>query len=294
MGASAEPADGGLDRIELRGLRVLGTHGVLPEERERAQPFEVDVDVVADLRKAGASDDLSDTVDYGAICDAVVAVLAGPHAQLLEHLADRVAGTVLAVAGSRARAVTATVRKLRPPVPVELASSAVTVTRRRTARPAPPPAGEPGLRRAFLALGSNLGDRWAILRRAAEELPDVVASSSVYETVPVGGPGGQGPYLNAVVELHTSRSARQLLEEAQAAERRAGRVRNERWGPRTLDVDVLWVDGEAHEEADLEVPHPRMWERAFVLVPLADVAPDLVEDRPVDVLGAGVRWAGNL
>jgi 2-amino-4-hydroxy-6-hydroxymethyldihydropteridine diphosphokinase len=149
-------------------------------------------------------------------------------------------------------------------------------------------------RRAFLALGSNLGDRWANLRQAAEQLPDVVARSAVYETDPVGGPGGQGPYLNSVVELRTSRSARQLLEAGQAAEHAAQRVRNERWGPRTLDVDVLWVEGETHQEADLVVPHPRMWERDFVLIPLGELAPDLVEGRITKAPGTGVRRAGSL
>lgn len=130
-------------------------------------------------------------------------------------------------------------------------------------------------RRALLALGSNLGDRRAHLEAAVRALPDVVAVSGVYETPPVGGPE-QGPYLNCVVELRTTLSARQLLEVARARERAAGRVRRERWGPRTLDVDVLWIDGETVDEPDLEVPHPRMFERDFVLVPLADVAADLL------------------
>jgi 7,8-dihydroneopterin aldolase/epimerase/oxygenase len=119
------------DRIELRGLRVVGTHGVLPEEHQRAQPFEVDLDVQADLSEAGFSDALGDTIDYGALCEAVAAVIAGPHAQLLEHLAERIARSVLAAAGPRAEGVTVTVRKLRPPVPVELVSSGVTITRLR-------------------------------------------------------------------------------------------------------------------------------------------------------------------
>tara|TARA_B100000929_G_C15421241_1_gene391420 strand:+ start:44 stop:562 length:519 start_codon:yes stop_codon:yes gene_type:complete len=133
--------------------------------------------------------------------------------------------------------------------------------------------------RALLALGSNLGDRWGFLRDAVASLPDVVAVSNVYETPPVGGPS-QGPYLNCVVRLETLLGARALLDEARRRENEAGRERIERWGPRTLDVDVLWVDGEEVDEPDLEVPHPRMFERAFVLVPLFDVAPDLVPDGP--------------
>lgn len=121
----------GADRIELRGLRALGTHGVLDEERTRAQPFEVDLVIEADLSAAGKSDALADTVDYGAVAEAVAAEIGGPRAQLLERLAERIAAAVLAAAGPRATAATVTVRKLRPPVPVELDWAAVTMTRRR-------------------------------------------------------------------------------------------------------------------------------------------------------------------
>jgi 2-amino-4-hydroxy-6-hydroxymethyldihydropteridine diphosphokinase len=143
--------------------------------------------------------------------------------------------------------------------------------------------------RAYLGLGANLGDRWAALRQAVASLPDVVAVSPVYETAPVGGPVGQPPYLNAVVALDTALTPRQLLEVAHRLEQEAGRVRAERWGPRTLDVDVLLVGDLVVDEPDLQVPHPRLWERPFVLVPLADVAPDLVPDPPVaeDVVRAG-------
>ncbi|MDE0214985.1 MAG: 2-amino-4-hydroxy-6-hydroxymethyldihydropteridine diphosphokinase [bacterium] len=129
--------------------------------------------------------------------------------------------------------------------------------------------------RAFLGLGSNLGDRMGYLKGAVAAIDDCVAVSGVYETDPVGGPE-QGPYLNVVAELDTSRSARSLLGLCGALEASAGRVREVRWGPRTLDVDVLWVDGETVDEPDLAVPHPRMRERAFVMVPLGELAPDLV------------------
>jgi 2-amino-4-hydroxy-6-hydroxymethyldihydropteridine diphosphokinase len=148
--------------------------------------------------------------------------------------------------------------------------------------------------RAFLALGSNLGDRRQYLQDAVRRLPDVVAVSHVYETDPMGGPPGQGAYLNCVVELRTSRSPRELLGAAQAAEAAAERVRVERWGPRTLDVDVLLVGDEKVDEPDLVVPHPRMWERGFVLVPLADLAPELVVGHLTSDIGRGVRPAGNL
>jgi 2-amino-4-hydroxy-6-hydroxymethyldihydropteridine diphosphokinase len=136
--------------------------------------------------------------------------------------------------------------------------------------------------RAFLALGSNLGEREHHLRQAVTAMPDVVAVSPVYETGPVGGPE-QGRYLNAVVELDTTASPRELLAVCRRLEETAARVRVERWGPRTLDVDVLLVGDLVVDEPDLEVPHPRMWQRRFVLAPLADLAPELV---PEDALAA--------
>jgi 2-amino-4-hydroxy-6-hydroxymethyldihydropteridine diphosphokinase len=151
--------------------------------------------------------------------------------------------------------------------------------------------------RAFLALGSNLGDRRAHLQEAIRLLPDVVAVSPVYETDPVGGPADQGPYLNCVVELRTQLDARQLLDVAHRVEAGAGRVRTERWGPRTLDVDVLLVGDEIVDAPDLTVPHPRMWERAFVTVPLGDLAPDLVARHAglaARRVAEGVRPAGTL
>jgi len=148
--------------------------------------------------------------------------------------------------------------------------------------------------RAFLGLGSNLGDRRRYLRDAIAGLPDVVAVSPLYETEPVGGPPGQDAYLNVVVELDTDLSARRLLEVAQRLEDAAGRVRAERFGPRTLDVDVLWVGDVSVDEPDLVVPHPRMWERRFVMAPLADLAPDLAPDGWEGSVQGSVRRMGNL
>ena len=138
--------------------------------------------------------------------------------------------------------------------------------------------------RAHLALGSNLGDRLANLQGAVDGLAatdgiTLVALSAVYETDPVGGPV-QDDYLNAVVEVTTTLEPHDLLAVCGRLEQAAHRVRIERWGPRTLDVDVLLIDDLTIDTPDLEVPHPRMWERTFVLAPLRDVAPDLV-DRPV-------------
>ena len=116
------------DRIRLAGLRLLGAHGALPEEQDRAQPFEVDVDLVTDLAEAGRTDSLADTVDYGAVVGAVERIVVGESHRLLERVATRIADDVLEV-DPRITAVTVTVRKLRPPVPADLAWAGVTITR---------------------------------------------------------------------------------------------------------------------------------------------------------------------
>jgi 2-amino-4-hydroxy-6-hydroxymethyldihydropteridine diphosphokinase len=158
------------------------------------------------------------------------------------------------------------------------------------------PPGAP-VRRAFIGLGSNLGDRPAALRQGVATLAqggDVVAVSPLYETEPVGGPEDQGAFLNVVVELATADSPQELLARCQALEEAAHRVRTVRFGPRTLDADVLLVGDLVVNEPDLIVPHPRMWERRFVLQPLFDLAPELV---PADRLGGSggeVVYVGKL
>lgn len=130
---------------------------------------------------------------------------------------------------------------------------------------------------------------------AVNGIEGLVACSPVYETDPVGGPDSQGAYLNMVVELQTSATAHELLRLCRQLEGFAGRVRRERWGPRTLDVDVLWIDHEKVDEPDLHVPHLRMFERPFVLAPLSHLAPDIVSDNWADDFDhAGVRVIGEL
>ena len=140
--------------------------------------------------------------------------------------------------------------------------------------------------RAYLGIGSNLGERLGYLQLAVDELASadgviVVGVSPVYETAPVGGPE-QPDYLNAVVALDTTLTAHELLRVAQAVETEAERVRTVRWGPRTLDVDVLLVGDERIDTPDLVVPHPRMAERAFVVVPLAALDPSWRSRIPAD------------
>jgi 2-amino-4-hydroxy-6-hydroxymethyldihydropteridine diphosphokinase len=149
-----------------------------------------------------------------------------------------------------------------------------------------------------LSLGSNLGDSAAILQGAVSDLCgaeglDLDAVSPVYETDPVGGPD-QDAYLNAVVVGRTSLDGLDLLAATQAVEQAWNRVRDVRWGPRTLDVDILTLGDEVVDTPTLTLPHPRAHERAFVLVPWYDVAPDAVipGHGSVAALRGGIHSAG--
>lgn len=255
------------DRIEIRGLVVTTIVGVLPHERAIPQPIQIDLDLHADLRDAGRSDELGDTANYGDVAERVADVVREAKDLLLERLADRVAEQVLAI--DRVDAVDVTITKLRPPIPESLSSTAVRIHRRRTTdnewnR-------EPHV--AIVALGSSLGDRESYLRLAIESLPNVQAVSQVFETDPVGPPG-QPMYLNMVAKVHTLLDPYSFLRLCRRVEGQALRQRTVHWGPRTLDIDVLFYDDVTINDPNLVIPHPRINERRFVLAPLAEVAPE--------------------
>jgi dihydroneopterin aldolase/2-amino-4-hydroxy-6-hydroxymethyldihydropteridine diphosphokinase len=288
------PPDPGLDTVTVRGIEAHGRHGVLAHERRDGQPFRCDVTLHLDTRRAGARDDLAETVDYGAVAEAVHAVLAGPPRDLVETVAADVAVAVLA--DPRVAAADVTVHKPQAPIPVPFGDVCVTV--RRTRSDALLSAGPPEEVPAVVALGSNLGDRAGMLLGAVHGLArtpgvTVAAVSPVVETDPVGGPGGQPAYLNAVLLLRTRLSPLALLHACQDVETAHGRRRDVRWGPRTLDVDlVTWADV-VTSAATLALPHPRADERGFVLVPwhLADpeaVLPSLAGPRRVADLVTGM------
>ncbi len=150
----------------------------------------------------------------------------------------------------------------------------------------------------YLGLGSNLGDRRRLIASAVDALRGLPATSllrlsSIHETEPVGGPP-QEPYLNAVAELETEIEPRQLLRHLKAIERSLGRVPSERWGPRAIDLDILLYGQQQIREDDLIVPHPRLWDRPFVLQPLAEVAPALAAAGPTrwrEVIGQAASSA---
>lgn len=270
------------DRITLTGLRAFGRHGVLPQERTNGQEFIADVALWLDTRAAAAADDLSLTVDYAGLADRVASIIGGEPVALIETLAQRLAEACLG--DGRVSQVEVTVHKPHAPVGVPLTDVSVTIRRSR--------------RRVVLALGSNLGDRLANLQLGADVLAadpgfEAVAVSRVFETRPVGGPDQPG-YLNAVLLADSALPARVILDRCHAAEHKAGRVRTVRWGPRTLDVDIIACGDEVSADPVLTLPHPRAHERAFVLLPWLDVDPDAVlpGNGSVAALLAGLGSAG--
>ena len=256
------------DRLEINGLTVTAIVGALPHEREMAQPLRFDLALLVDLRDAGRSDELGQTVHYGEVAERVAAAVRESKDVLLERLADRVAQIV--VGFDRVEAVDLTVTKLRPPIAETVDTTAVTI--RRTA--ADFDVQPRSTHRAIVALGSNLGDRQGYLRSAVEELGGIVAQSQVFETDPIGGPHDQGAYLNMVIAVDTPLDPFAFMRRCQRIEAAALRQRVERWGPRTLDVDILFFDDVTITSPALTIPHPRLAERRFVLEPLAEIAPE--------------------
>ena len=292
------------DRISLRGVRATGYHGVFEHERRDGQEFVVDVDLTLDLARAGTTDDLADTYDYGALATAVVARIEGEPYDLIERLASVVADDVLR--DLRVDDVRVTVHKPQAPVPVPFEDVAVTVTRGRPPVP------------VVVAVGANLPRDDVVPRETVAEVTEGIGLfgpladarvSALFETDPVGGPPDQPVYVNAVVVGTTRLSPRELLATLHETEASFDRTREVRWGARTLDLDLVQYGDPAtgadvrSADPSLTLPHPRAHERSFVLVPWADVDPGAVLRVGDDVVSvealaeqvgtAGVRRIGE-
>lgn len=260
------------DLILLSGVRATGFHGVLPEERATGQEFVVDLELSLDLAVAAATDRVAATVHYGELAEAVVAAVEADPVDLIETLAQRIADVALGY--DLVDCVVVTVHKPSAPIPVPFGDVAVRIERVRA------PLDEP----VVIALGTNLGDRDATVDGAVGALGRLAglridAVSRVHETVAVtqAGPDPKRPrYGNAVAIGRTSLEPEELLGALLRIERAFGRVRTERWGNRTLDLDLIVHGNRVHEEPGLLLPHPRAHERAFVLAPWLEVEPDAV------------------
>ncbi|SEJ39480.1 2-amino-4-hydroxy-6-hydroxymethyldihydropteridine diphosphokinase [Demequina mangrovi] len=292
-----------LDQIIVQGIRVTGFHGVYAREKESGQLFLADVVAHVSTRTAADRDELGRTVNYSDIADRAAEVLGGDPADLLETVAEHIARAILEMPG--VQAVDVIVHKPQAPLHVEFRDVMVKIRRdlrsgtlwadKRIGSSAggfadplapAPRSTDPGDAQplqpvtAYLGLGGNIGDVEASFREALWELHripgiEVTGASSLFRTRPVGGTE-QADFLNAVVQLETALAPRALLAACQGIEVLHGRERLIPNGPRTLDVDLLAFGDLELESEDLEVPHPRAAERAFVLQPWATLAPDFV------------------
>ncbi|MBT1163284.1 2-amino-4-hydroxy-6-hydroxymethyldihydropteridine diphosphokinase [Bifidobacterium felsineum] len=284
-----------MDIIRLTGVSANGTHGVLDFEHQRAQPFIVDATLYLDLFAAGRSDALGDTVDYGRVAKDIVAVIEGEHVDLIEKLAQRIAERILAI--KPIAKVDVTVHKPHAPITVPFTDVAVSITRVRDAQGAVVPehktqsdiqvavqsaaarsTEQPAVHHAVVALGGNIGDVESTLRASVREMDglsgtQVVGISPLYRTAAWGMADDTPDFLNAVVELETTLDSHELLAALQGIERAHGRNRENHWDSRPLDLDIIDFDGITSADPDLSLPHPRAWQRAFVLAPWVALNP---------------------
>ncbi len=266
----------GADHIRIENLEIRAFHGVLPEEKVLGQKFLLTIDMETNLHPAGISDDLARSVSYADVAREVSGLFGSTCHDLIETGAEAVARLIL-TRWPTIRAVSVCVKKPWAPVGLPLDTVSVTVHR--------------AWHRAFVALGSNLGEREETLRSALSSLEmedtHVKRVSSFHDTKPVGFLE-QPLFLNGAVELETLQEPFELLQFLHRIEAEHGRVRDVKWGPRTLDLDLLLYDDLVTEQEALVIPHPRMLERKFVLMPLCEIAPwvvhPLTRQRMRDVL----------
>jgi len=251
-----------MDKINIKNLEVFGKHGLLPEENVLGQKFLISASLYTDLRKAGKTGDLRKSIDYGGICADIRAYAEENTFRLIETLAEYLAEKLL-IDHAAITKVWLEVKKPWAPVAIHLETVSIEIERSRHT--------------AYIALGSNMGDREANLCLALEELEKVrscriVSVSGFAETKPYGFTE-QDDFLNGCLELETLYTPHELLGLLQSIEAKAGRERGEHWGPRTLDLDIIFYDDLIMSDETLGIPHAEMHKREFVLAPLKEIAP---------------------
>lgn len=250
-----------MDIIHIRRLEIFANHGVIPEENTLGQKFIISADLYKDLRSAGKKDDVNETVHYGQAAVLIKQISEKSVFKLIEKLAEEIADALLKA--FPVEKVKVTIEKPWAPVRLPLETVAVEIERQ--------------WHRAYLSIGSNMGDKEQYLKNAIEKLGEtsdcqVTAVSKFIETEPYGGVE-QDTFLNGCLEIRTLMTPDELLKRVNAIEAEEGRVRTIHWGPRTLDIDILLYDNEIIYTDDLKIPHIDMHNRMFVLVPLSEIAP---------------------
>ena len=251
-----------MDIIRIDNLEVYAYHGAYDEEKEKGQYFYVNAELYTNTRKAGMNDDLDASTNYGTVCDFIHDFMTKHTYDLIETVAEQLAQALL-LEFKLVKSVLLEIRKPHAPIEREFESVSVEIER--------------GWHEAFVAFGSNLGDKEKFIDEAIEALSNlpqinIVAISDKIVTKPYGNVE-QDVFLNGVMKIETLLPADELLQILQKVEEHAGRERKIHWGPRTLDLDIIFYDDDIISEDDLIVPHPDMKNRDFVLKPLMQIAP---------------------
>lgn len=251
-----------MDQIIIENLETFGYHGVFEEEAFLGQKFIVSAALFLDTRKAGKSDDLKESLDYGEVCHTIKKFVENERYQLIERLAEEIAEKLL-LTYTMLKKVEITVKKPWAPVLVSMDTVSVKIER--------------GWHKAYLSIGSNMGDREGYLDFAIDSLnaladTRVTSVSDYLETDPYGEIE-QDKFLNGALEIETLKTPQELLETINGIEKEAHRERLIHWGPRTLDIDILFYEDVIMMEENLVIPHVEIPKREFVLEPLSAIAP---------------------
>lgn len=252
------------DKVFVSNLCILGRHGVFEEERKLGQRFFLDLEVDYDSRRASREDDYRKAICYGSLCKLAESVSdAGPY-NLIETFADRVIEAIFERFASVTKAKV-TIRKPGAPIESNFDTVGVSIERLR-------------MQDVGLSFGSNVGEKTSQIRAAIaflEAVPGVEIGhvSSFYKTAP-WGKEDQDWFVNACAVGQTSLSAHELLRAAKEIEVQLGRTPGERWGPRLIDIDLLYLGDQKLQSVALTLPHPEMLNRAFVVIPLAEIDGD--------------------
>ena len=251
-----------MDEIRIENLEIYAGHGVFEDENRLGQPFFVDIILYTDTRTAGERDDLSLSTHYGEVSHLVNRFLKEHTYKLIETAAEKTAEQIL-FHFPLVQSLDLEIRKPKAPIGLPFGSVSVKIHR--------------GWKKVYLGIGSNLGDKEAYMENAVSRLKAdkkirAVRTSDWIVTKPYGGVE-QDDFLNGAISLQTLYSPSELLHLLQSVEKEAGRERKIHWGPRTLDLDILFYEDFISDEADFMVPHPDMQHRAYVLRPLDQLCP---------------------
>lgn len=252
-----------MDRIKITGLKVFAHHGVFPEETKNGQDFFVNATLFLDCRPAGISDDLTKSVHYGEVSQFITSFLQEHTYQLIETAAEQTVKALL-VAFPLIEKIEFELCKPHAPIGLPFENVSVTIER--------------GWHTVYLAVGSNMGEKEAYINQGIEELRaiseiQVEKISDMIVTKPYGGVE-QDDFVNGAIKLRTLLTPHELLDVLHEIEAHAYRKRVIHWGPRTLDLDIIFYDDLVSSDETLIIPHVDMQNRDFVLKPLLDLCPN--------------------